>query len=162
MNRLIHELNPIYSADSKVMILGSFPSVKSREVSFYYGNQRNRFWKVISSILERDVPESNRAKKEMILDCKIALWDVIQSCEINGSSDSSIKNAKVNNIERVLSETKVKLIVCNGKKAYDLFNKYVGINSVKVMSLPSTSPANASYSFEKLVENYRIILNYLN
>jgi len=162
MKRLKHELPPIFSRQSRILILGSFPSVKSREISFYYGHKMNRFWKVLSILLNEKLPENNSERKALVLNHKIALWDVVQSCEINGSSDSSIRNVKANEISRITSFANIALIVCNGSKAYDLFNKFINDAGPKVIKLPSTSPANAAWSLDKLVEAYRVILEYVD
>jgi len=161
MKRVLHELPKIYSKESKVLILGSFPSVKSREISFYYGHKMNRFWKVLSFLFNEDIPVQNDSRTEFILRHKLALWDVIESCEITGSSDSSIKNVRVNDIKSISKNSDLQLIICNGNKAYDLYKKHVKGIDIPVVKLPSTSPANAAWSFERLCEQYKVILDYL-
>ena len=163
-NEIHHPFLPLYNAKSRVLILGSFPSVKSRENSFYYGHPQNRFWKTISAMLTLPVPQSIEDKKSMLLENGIALWDVIESCEIKGSSDSSIKNVVPNNIESIINTTEIKAIFCNGTKAFQLYKKHIAtIVNVKVFCLPSTSPANAGCSQQKLTETYSAaILPYLN
>ncbi len=148
---IIHPIEPVFNKNSKILILGSFPSVKSREEGFYYGHKQNRFWRVLSKICKCELPESKDDKKKMLLDYNIALWDVIKSCEIEGSSDSSITNVTVNDIKSIVENTDVKYIFTNGKKADNLYKKHLE-NEVKIkaLCLPSTSPANASWSFEKL------------
>lgn len=155
----IHEFLPAYSDDSELLILGSFPSVKSREQGFYYGHPNNRFWKIIAEICREKLPQSIEEKKEILLRNKIALWDVIEKCDIIGSSDSSIKNVVPNDISRLLSETNIKKIYVNGKKAEQLYNKYV-FNKTRVAAivLPSTSPANAAWSYEKLAEEWKRLI----
>lgn len=151
----VHTIAPLFCKESKVLILGSFPSVKSREAAFYYGHAQNRFWRVISSVFDSFLPTTNEEKRELIISNNLALWDVIASCDITGSSDSSIKNVVPNNIELILENSKVERIFTNGGTAYSLYNKYlhdrVGIEAVK---LPSTSPANASWSLERLCSEW--------
>jgi len=161
MKRLLHELPKIYSKESKVLILGSFPSVKSRKISYYYGHKMNRFWKVLSFLFKEDIPDDNDSRTEFILRHNLALWDVIESCEIVGSSDSSIKNVKVNDIKSISNNSNLRLIICNGNKAYDLYQKHVEGVDIPVIKLPSTSPANAGWSLERLCEQYKVILDYL-
>ena len=155
--RVIHPFEPIFDKNSEILILGSFPSVKSRQVSFYYGNPKNRFWAVISSLTGSfTVPKTIAEKKEILLNNKIALWDVVKSCKISGSSDSSIKGVIVNDIKGLILKTNIKKLYANGSMAYSLYNKYcfneIGIN---IKKLPSTSPANAKYSLEKLIFLWR-------
>ena len=160
MQRFYHEFPPIYSSHSKVLILGSFPSVKSREISFYYGHKMNRFWKVLSNIYQEEEPLTNQERTQFILEHNLALWDVIESCEIQGSSDSSIKNVKVNDIPNLIKNSNIKLIICNGTKSYNLFLKYIEGIDIKVIKFPSTSPANAACGLDRLIEEYKVILNY--
>lgn len=153
-----HPFDPVFDSDSRLFILGSFPSVKSREQMFFYGHPRNRFWKVISSVFEEMTPETISEKKKFLLEHHLALWDVIASCEIAGSSDSSITNVRVNDLSPILRASKITSIYVNGTKAYELYMKYTypttGIPAVK---LPSTSPANAAYSFERLVSEWSVL-----
>ncbi|MBO5869161.1 MAG: DNA-deoxyinosine glycosylase [Clostridia bacterium] len=159
---VIHPIPPLYNQDSRILILGSFPSVKSRESMFFYGHKQNRFWKVIAQILECDVPQDIPEKKNMLLSNKIAVWDVIGSCVISGSADSTITDAIPNDISPILNTADIKAIFTNGKKAHELYEKHirqkVGIAS---MYLPSTSPANASFSFERLVSEWSLIKKFL-
>ena len=157
-----HEFGPYINKDSKILILGSIPSVKSREYGFYYMHPQNRFWKVVSDLLEEDFPISIQDKKNLLQKHKIALWDVLDSCDINGSSDSSIKNPIVNDIKDLIRDTDVKTIFVTGKKASELYNKYC-YNEVliKAIYLPSTSGANCAYSYDDLKEKYEIIRKYL-
>ena len=157
MKKVFHEFEPYYNNDSKILILGSIPSVKSREQGFYYAHPQNKFWKVLANIYNQNEAKTIVQKKEFLKINKIALWDVIKSCEINGSSDSSIKNIEVNNINEIISNSKIKKIFTTGKKATDLYQKYCYPNTkIKSIYLPSTSPANcASYSYEKLLEIYK-------
>lgn len=160
--RVSHEFGPYINKDSRVLILGSIPSLKSREYGFYYMHKQNRFWKVISDIFDGEFPDSLSDKKEFLRKNKIALWDVLESCDIEGSSDSSIKNPKVNDIKSLILGTDIKYIFVTGKKALDLYNKYcfksVGIEAIY---LPSTSGANARLSFNDLKEKYEIIIKCL-
>lgn len=138
---------PFFREDSKILVLGSFPSVKSREVNFYYGNKQNRFWKVLAAVFKDDVPENTAQKKDFLIRHKIALWDVVTQCEIIGSMDSAIKNPVIAEIYSVLNGSSVEKILINGKKAYALFIKrYPELHS-KTVCLPSTSPANAHFKF---------------
>lgn len=153
-----HTFSPIYDSNSKILILGTFPSVKSRENSFYYGHPQNRFWRVLAAVLETEVPKTIDEKKELLLQHHIAIWDVIESCTITGSSDTSIKDVVVNDFSTILKNSKIDTIYVNGTKAFDLYHKYAeektGINAIK---LPSTSPANAAWNFDKLVDAWKQI-----
>ena len=151
-----HTFGPVYDSQSRVLILGSFPSVKSREQGFYYGHPQNRFWKVLAAIYEETVPVTIASKKEFLHRNQIALWDVIESCDIRGSSDSSIQNAVVNDISRILKEAPIEKIITNGKTADVLFRKY--IKEQESICLPSTSPANAAWGLERLVEAWKKII----
>ena len=154
----IHNIEPIYSKESKILILGSFPSVKSREGMFFYNHPQNRFWKVISGVLELPTPETIEQKKIFLNSNKIALWDVIRSCDINNSSDSSIKNIEVNDINEILRNSNVKAVFTNGNKAYQLYVRYFDKNAI---SLPSTSPANAAFSLNQLIIEWSVIKDFL-
>lgn len=157
-----HPLKPVFDQNSRVLILGTFPSVKSRETMFYYGNPHNRFYKVLASLLKEEVPEDNVQKKEFLLRGKIAVFDVLRSCEIRGSADTSIKNPVPNDFSEIFRTADIRQVFANGKKAQELYEKYclkeTGRPSI---CLPSTSPANASASFERLSEQWAVILNYL-
>ncbi|MBS5853417.1 MAG: DNA-deoxyinosine glycosylase [Staphylococcus sp.] len=147
----IHNIEPIWDCNSRILILGSFPSVKSREMAFFYGHPQNRFWKVIANIYEEELPKTIDEKKEMLLKHKIAIWDVIKSCDIIGSADNSIKNVVPNNLDIIFKNANIENIYVNGNQALNLYNKYLlPIIKIKATLLPSTSPANATYSFEKL------------
>lgn len=154
-----HEFPPVWDGNSRILILGSFPSVKSREQNFFYGHKRNRFWKVLSAVLDCKEPITIEEKKEMLLNNGIALWDVIQSCEIKGSSDSSIRNVIPNDLSEMLANSKIKRIYTNGQTAGNLYKKYMQSEvNMEAMTLPSTSPANAAWSLERLIETYREII----
>lgn len=153
-----HPFEPIYNANSNVLILGTFPSVKSREHHFYYGHPQNRFWKVISTLIHTKLPQSIEAKKAMLLSHGIAIWDVIQSCDIVGSSDSSITNVIPMDFSRILAQSQVKRIFANGATAAKLYQKYCEQSTgIPIIKLPSTSPANAAFSLEKLLNEWSII-----
>ncbi len=155
METIKHEFPPYYDADSKILILGTIPSVKSREIGFYYCHPQNRFWKVLSKIYQEDVPITMEAKKELLYRHHIALWDVLASCTIEGSSDQSIRHPICNDLSMVLNHSMVEKIYTTGQKAYDLYQKYCYPKTkINAILLPSTSPANATYSLEKLVETY--------
>ena len=155
MERVIHEIPPIYDENSKILILGSFPSVKSRESQFFYGHPQNRFWKMLAQIFEQEVPVTVEEKKKLLLENRVAVWDVIASCNIEGSSDSSIKEVIPNDLSCILNVADIQQIYCNGGTSHRLYEKYcepvLGRTAIK---LPSTSPANAAYRLEKLVEQW--------
>lgn len=151
-------LKPVYNEASTILILGSFPSVKSREEGFYYGHKQNRFWKVIAGILNVEVPKTIDEKRKMLINHGIAIWDVIESCDITGSADSSIKNVVPADIPWLLSESKIKKVYVNGTLAKKLYDQYIlGKTGVEGIQLPSTSPANARYNLEMLIERWKII-----
>ena len=151
-------IDPIYDTNSQILILGSFPCVKSREQQFFYGHKQNRFWKVLAGVLGCDVPQSVEEKKAMLLSHHIAVWDVIQSCEIEGSSDASIRDVVPNDLARILNTADIRAIYTNGGKAHELYGKYIEpVNGIAAQKLPSTSPANAGYSLERLLAAWSVI-----
>ena len=158
MEHIIHPIPPFYGAQSQILILGSFPSVKSREAQFFYGHPQNRFWKVLAAVLDSPVPQTIQEKSAMLHENHIALWDVIASCDIEGSSDSSIKNAVPNDLTPILTAADIRQIYCNGATSHRLYRKFIvpetGRDAIK---LPSTSPANAAWQLERLVEEWRQI-----
>ena len=158
---IIHPFKPVIFKESRVLILGSFPSVKSREVDFYYGNKNNRFFKILEVIFDENIGESKEEKIDFLRRHKIALFDVVKSCEIVGSSDSSISVKEVNDIGKLIENTDIEKILLNGKKAYEIFQKYIKIDKIKYFYIPSSSPANASFSLDRLVFEYRKQLEYL-
>lgn len=161
--QLVHTFKPIYNQDSKILILGSFPSVKSRENNFYYGHPQNRYWKVLANVLDVEVPQTVEEKKNMLLENHIAIWDVIHSCSIIGSSDNSIKDVVVNDFSEILQNSKVETIYVNGGKAYELYHKYAEKNTgIKAIKLPSTSPANAAWKLDRLCDTWRQIRQALD
>ena len=154
----IHPFPPLFNAESRILILGSFPSVKSRENNFFYGHPQNRFWKVIAAIFGENVPTSIDEKKALILSNHLALWDVIAECEIVGSSDSSIRNVRANDLSVILKHSKVAKIFTNGRTAEKLYIKYIEpIIGIKTFCLPSTSTANAAWSLERLIETWSVL-----
>lgn len=155
---IVHPIPPLFDENSKTLILGSFPSVKSREAAFFYGHPQNRFWSVLAAIYGIDKPETVEEKKKLILENNLALWDVIASCEIVGSSDSSISDVTANNLSVIINNSKIERIFVNGKTAEKYYNKYTYPKTgIKAVCLPSTSPANAAWKLEKLVEKWSII-----
>lgn len=156
--RVTHTFEPVYSENSQILILGTFPSVKSREQQFYYGHPQNRFWKVLAEVMKDEIPYNIEEKKNFLLRNRIAVWDVIQSCTIEGSSDSSIRDVVPNDISAILNKSSIQKIYANGAKAYSLYQKYMyPICEKEAIKLPSTSPANAAYSLEGLVQEWRSI-----
>ena len=159
---IVHSFEPVYDKDSEILILGTLPSVKSRENNFYYGHKQNRFWKVLATLLKEPVPETIEEKKAMLLAHRVALWDVIQSCDIKGSSDSSIKNVQPTDIGMILEKTNVTQIYANGNKAGQLYKRYpFPVTGIEATVLPSTSPANAAWSLARLCEAWKTILHDL-
>lgn len=157
-----HDFEPVFDENSKVLILGTFPSVKSRENRFYYGHPQNRFWKVIAGLTESEVPRTIEEKKKLLLEHGIAIWDVIESCDIIGSSDSSIKNVVPADIERAVANSKIQNIYANGGTAKKLYEKYSQKKTGReIIGLPSTSPANAAYSLERLLECWQEVKKVL-
>lgn len=148
---ITHTFDPVYNSESKILILGSFPSVKSRENHFYYGHPQNRFWKVLASVFNWNIPTTIEEKKQMLLENGVAIWDVIASCSIVGSSDTSIKDVVVNDFSKILEESQIENIYVNGTKAYELYHRYAEEKTgIKAIKLPSTSPANAAWNLERL------------
>lgn len=139
---------PVYDGDSRVLILGSFPSVKSREIGFYYGNRQNRFWKTVCGFFGEEIPDSIEGKRAFLLRRRIALWDVVESCEIVGSADASIKDEVVADIPSLLNGSKITAIFCNGTKSYSLLAEKFPELLHMTVKLPSTSPANPRFSAE--------------
>ncbi|MDD7669190.1 MAG: DNA-deoxyinosine glycosylase [Agathobacter sp.] len=159
---IVHSFEPVYDKDSEILILGTLPSVKSRENNFYYGHKQNRFWKVLATLLKEPVPETIEEKKAVLLAHRIALWDVIQSCDIKGSSDSSIKNVQPTDIGMILEKTNMTQIYANGNKAGQLYKRYqFPVTGIEATVLPSTSPANAAWSLARLCEAWKTILHDL-
>lgn len=159
---LRHEFAPVYDENSRILILGTFPSVKSREQHFYYGHPQNRFWKVMAGLTEEPVPETVEQKKELLLSHGIAVWDVIESCDITGSSDSSIRNVVPARLEQVLDHCRIREIYANGGTAKKLYDRYQKETCDReIIGLPSTSPANAAFRLERLLEQWSVMKPYL-
>lgn len=156
--REYHLIEPVYNKSSKILILGSFPSVKSREANFFYHHPQNRFWKILANIYNTELPETIIEKKEFLINQHIAVWDVIASCEIKGSSDSSITNVEVNDLKKIIDQSQITHIYTNENLADRLYHRYFDeIIDLPVTKLPSSSPANASYSLTKLISFWKEI-----
>lgn len=158
LEKVRHPFPPLYDAHAEILILGSFPSVKSREQMFFYGHPQNRFWRVTAAVFGAPVPQTIPEKRAFLLSHHIALWDVIASCEITGSSDSSIRNVIPNDLTPILRTAEIRQIFVNGGTAAKYYDKYqkqtLGREAVR---LPSTSPANAAWTLEKLIAAWQII-----
>ena len=158
MSTVIHNIPPVFDENSRILILGSFPSVKSREAEFFYGHPQNRFWKVTAAVFGCDVPQTTEEKENFLLKNHIALWDVVSSCEVEGSADSSIKNVVPNDISVILNTAEIRQIFVNGKTAEKYYNKYIRPTvGREAICLPSTSPANAMKKVEDLIREWSII-----
>lgn len=162
MEHIIHSIEPVFDTESRVLILGTMPSPKSREVQFYYGHPQNRFWRVLAAVLGEELPQSVPEKKAMLLRHRIALWDVLAECEITGASDSSIRNPVANDLSVILDHAPVQAVFTTGATAWKLYTRlqkpHTGIEAVR---LPSTSPANCAVKMEALTEAYKAILPWL-
>lgn len=155
---IVHPFPPLFDENSRALVLGSFPSVKSREAMFFYGHPQNRFWRLMALLFNEPVPNTVDDKKRLMLSNNIALWDTIRSCTITGSSDSSIKNVVPNDLSVILNNSCVEKIFCNGGTSYKLYQKYIyPQNGIKAQKLPSTSPANAAWSLERLAGEWKTI-----
>lgn len=151
--RISHGFEPVCDEHSRILILGSFPSVKSRENSFYYGHPQNRFWKLMAHLLKEPIPETIPQKQAMLLTHGIAIWDVVAACDIKGSSDSSIRNVIPADINQILRTANIETIITNGETAYKLYRKYCEPNTRReAIKCPSTSPANAAFTLDRLIE----------
>ena len=160
--RALHNIEPVYNEDSRILILGSFPSVKSREEVFYYAHPQNRFWRIMENLFDLPRLATVEEKKAFLLSHNIALWDVIGECTITGSSDSSIKDVVPNDLGRILETGKIKAIFTNGKKSDSLYRKYQEKSTgMKALNLPSSSPANAAWNLERLIGEWKVIKEYL-
>lgn len=159
---ITHPFSPIYNRHSQILILGSLPSVKSRENAFYYGHPQNRFWRMIAALFDAPTPETNEEKTSLLLSYRVALWDVIQSCDIRGSSDSSIRNVEPTDLQTVLKAAEIRHIYANGKTAAALYQKYqMPKTGMEIITLPSTSPANAAWSVDRLTAAWQVVAEYL-
>lgn len=156
-----HTLKPVCEKKSKILILGTMPSPKSRETGFYYGHPQNRFWKTLAGVFNTEAPETIEEKKAFLSNYGIALWDVLSSCQIMGASDASIKNYQYNDIDGLLKEyPNIRAVFTTGKKAEYFLKKSGQAKNLPKIGLPSTSPANARFRLDNLIEAYRVILNY--
>lgn len=163
MDKVLHEIEPVYDEHARVLILGSFPSVKSRESRFFYGHPQNRFWKVLAALTKEAVPVTVEEKRTLLLAHHIAVWDVIASCSIEGSSDSSIRDVVPNDLNRILQAAEIRQIYCNGGKSYELYGRFCRpLTGREAVKLPSTSPANAACSLERLIEKWSVIEAVIN
>lgn len=159
---VVHTIPPLYAPDSRVLMLGSIPSPKSREAGFFYGHPQNRYWRVLAAVLGEDAPQSIAEKRSLCLRHKVAMWDVLASCEIIGAGDSTIRNPVPNDLAGLIVRTQVRAVFATGQKAAALYRKYCEAGTgLPVTALPSTSPANAAWSFDRLVQAYRVIQPYL-
>lgn len=158
-----HTIAPVFDENSRILILGTMPSPKSRENNFFYTHPQNRFWKVLAQVLDADVPTTNEERKNLLLSHSIALWDVLASCSISGADDSSIKEPKPNDLSLILDKSRVGHIFTTGKKAFELYNRYcLQKTGISAIALPSTSPANCRYyTFDDLVTEYSVISKYI-
>ena len=157
-SHIIHPIPPLYDADCKILILGSFPSVKSREAMFFYGHPQNRYWKLIARLFDEPIPATIEEKKRLAFNHHIAMWDTIRSCTITGSSDSSIRDVVPNDLSVILDHSKVERIFCNGATSHKLYMKYIfPMTGIKAVKLPSTSPANAAFTLDRLAEEWSVI-----
>ncbi|MBR3366646.1 MAG: DNA-deoxyinosine glycosylase [Lachnospiraceae bacterium] len=155
---ILHPIPPVYDAESEVLILGSFPSVKSRETGFFYGHPQNRYWKVLAAVFGEEVPGTIPEKRAFLLRNHIAAWDVIQSCEITGSSDASIRDVVPNDLSQILRTAQIRQIFVNGRTAEKMYRRYTEpVTGRACVCLPSTSPANAAWSLDRLIEAWKIV-----
>ena len=154
----VHSIDPVYDEKSEVLILGSFPSVRSRETGFFYGHPQNRFWKVTAAVMGCPVPRTVEEKKRFLLGNRLALWDVLKSCGIRGSSDASITDAVPNDLTPLLEGSRIARIFCNGSASYALYEKFLlPLTGIRAEKLPSTSPANAAWSLERLTDAWSVL-----
>lgn len=161
-NKILHTIEPVYNSYSKILILGTMPSPKSRGYGFYYGHLQNRMWLVLSQVLGEKLPITNEEKKSLLLDNNIAMWDVLKQCDIQGADDSSIKNPVANDLTMITNSADIKAVFTTGLKAFQLYNRYcIDNTNIEAIRLPSTSPANCGCTVDTLVAEYSRILNYL-
>lgn len=159
---IVHPFGPLYNEESKILILGSLPSVKSREKQFFYGHPQNRFWPMLAKILGEPLPQTIEEKKSIVLKHHIAMWDTIYSCDIKGSSDASIKNVVPTDLKTVIRNSQIKAVFCNGKTSGKYYKKYQEKElELPAKVMPSTSPANAAWTMDKLIEEWKEIADYL-
>ena len=157
--QIIHPIPPTYDSRSRILILGSFPSVKSREMQFFYGHPQNRFWKLMAALYQEPIPMTVSERRDFLLRNRIAAWDSIHQCTIIGSSDSSIRDVIPNDLSPILETAAIEQIFCNGRKSWDMYHRYIEpVTDRPAILLPSTSPANAACTMEKLITAWKVIL----
>lgn len=155
----VHPFEPVWNGQSRVLILGSFPSVRSREVGFYYGHPQNRFWRVLEALYGEPVPSDTEGRRAYVLSHGLALWDVLASCDIDKSSDASIRSPVANDVAALVEQSRIERVACNGQRAYSLYRRHLEkACGLAAQALPSTSAANAAWSLERLTEAWRILL----
>ena len=161
---VVHELEPIWSADSLVLILGTMPSPKSRDAGFYYAHPQNRFWPTLARVFDEAAPQSTEEKRALALRHRIAIWDVLKSCDIQSASDASIKNPVPNPLDEIISKSSIAHVYTTGQKAFQLYNKLCrpGMSALEAIALPSTSPANRRVSDEELLRAYSVLRTAVN
>ncbi|MCI1966223.1 MAG: DNA-deoxyinosine glycosylase [Oscillospiraceae bacterium] len=159
MERILHPLNPVFHENSRVLVLGTMPSPKSREYGFYYSHPQNRFWRIIAELYKLPLPKTNDEKRAVLFSCRIALWDVLKSCMIEGADDGSIREPVPNDIASLLARTGIHTVFTTGTKAAALYRRFcLKQTGIPAVPLPSTSPANCRfYSYERLLNSYRIL-----
>lgn len=158
-SEIIHPIPPTYDENSRILILGSFPSVKSREMMYFYGHPQNRFWKVVAALYDEEVPMTVPERHAFLIRNRIAAWDSIRKCTITGSSDSSIKDVVPNDLTPILETADIEHIYCNGRKSWEMYHKYIEPTTGRpAIALPSTSPANAAWTLDKLIATWRVIV----
>ena len=156
--QIIHPIPPTYDENSRILILGSFPSVKTREAGYFYGHPQNRFWKVVASIYREPVPITITERHDFLIRNRIAVWDSIHQCTIIGSSDASIRDVIPNDLTPILSNASIEQIYCNGRKSWEMYHRYIEpVSGRSAVVLPSTSPANAAWTLDKLVAAWAVI-----
>ena len=159
---ITHPIEPVYDKASRILILGSFPSVMSREAGFFYGHPQNRFWKLLAAMFGESVPKTVPEKADMLRRHHIAAWDSIHSCDIEGSSDSSITNVVPNDFTEIFAAADIRAVFTNGRKSHEIYTRYCLPQTGRpAVCLPSTSPANAAWTMDKLLKAWKVILEYL-
>ena len=158
----VSSFKPVFDSTSTILMLGTMPSPKSREVGFYYSHPQNRFWRIMAELFQTDVPASTDDKTRLMLENRIALWDVLAACMIKNAEDSSIKEAEYNNFSIIFSVADIRAVFTTGKKAFDLYSKHNASKTHPPIYLPSTSPANCRLPYAEIAESYRRILSFTN